>query len=230
MPRSDFAIAVLISGRGSNLQALIDAIAAERLGARVVLVASNRRSAAGLARAEEAGIPTLALDPAAYPDRAAYDAALFREIAAAAPDLIVLAGFMRVLDARAIADWEGRMINIHPSLLPKYPGLRTHERALAAGDAAHGASVHYVTAELDGGPVIAQAEIAPRPGDTPESLAERLLPREHALLTACVAAIAAGRVRYAAGQVELDGARLTQPLRLGDDGRLLPGGSPSPVR
>jgi phosphoribosylglycinamide formyltransferase-1 len=222
MTRSDFAIAVLISGRGSNLQALIDAIAASRLQARIVLVASNRRSAAGLLRAEQAGIRTLALDAAAYADRAAYDAALFDDIAAAAPDLIVLAGFMRVLDARAIAPWEGRMINIHPSLLPKYPGLRTHERALAAGDALHGASVHYVTAELDGGPVIAQAEIAPRSGDTPDTLAERLLPREHALLTACVAAIASGRVRYAAGAVTLDGMARAAPLRLGADGALLP--------
>lgn len=215
-----FRIAVLISGRGSNMRALLDARREGRLAGEIVLVASNRRSAAGLAVAGAEGIPTATLDPAAYADRAAYDRALFERVAAARPDLVVLAGFMRILDPAVVAPWEGRMINIHPSLLPKYPGLHTHERALAAGEALHGASVHYVTAELDGGPVIAQAELAVRAGDTPASLAERLLPREHRLLVACVDAIARGRVRLHAGQVECDGAPLVTPLQLASDSRL----------
>lgn len=218
--RELFHIAVLISGRGSNLKALIQAQQEGRLGARITLVASNRRAAAGLLHAEEAGIATLTLDQADFATRAAYDAALFAGVAATRPDLIVLAGFMRILDAAVIAPWAGRIINIHPSLLPKYPGLHTHERALAAGDGVHGASVHYVTSELDGGPVIAHAEIAPRPNDTPETLAERLLPREHALLTACVAEIAAGRVQWRDGRVERDGRPLAAPLVLSSDGSL----------
>ncbi len=220
MTYTPFRIAVLISGRGSNLQALIAAQQQGRLGGEIVLVASNRRAAAGLLRAEEAGIETLTLDPAAHADRAAYDAALFARVAAARPDLIVLAGFMRILDPAAIAPWVGRMVNVHPSLLPRYPGLHTHQRALEAGDALHGASVHFVTAELDGGPVIAQAEIAVRAEDTAESLAERLLPREHKLLVASVRALAQGRVRWHAGRVELDGVPLNAPLQLASDGEL----------
>ncbi len=215
-----FRIAVLISGRGSNLQALIAAQREGRLGGEIVLVASNRRAAAGLLRAEEAGIDTLTLDPGAYSDRASYDSALFARVAEAHPHLIVLAGFMRILDPASIAPWIGRMINVHPSLLPRYPGLRTHQRALEAGDRLHGASVHFVTAELDGGPVIAQAEIAVRTDDTPEALAERLLPREHKLLVASVRALAQGRVRLHAGGVQLDGMPLTAPLQLASDGEL----------
>jgi len=217
---NEFRIAVLISGRGSNMRALLDARREGRLAGNIVLVGSNRRGAAGLAVAEAEGIPTASLDAAAYTDRAAYDRALFERVAAARPDLVVLAGFMRILDPAVVAAWEGRMINIHPSLLPKYPGLHTHERALAAGDALHGASVHYVTAELDGGPVIAQAELAVRAGDTPASLAERLLPREHRLLVACVDAIARGHVRLRDGRVEHDAKPLAAPLQLASDSRL----------
>lgn len=213
-------VAVLLSGRGSNLQALIDAQHTGALPIELVLAASNRINAEGLRRAERAGIPTLALDPAPFATRAGYDAALFARVAARAPQLIVLAGFMRVLDPAAIAPWHGRMINIHPSLLPKYAGLKTHARVLAAGDMVHGASVHYVTAELDGGPVIAQATIDTVSGDTPESLAGRLLPREHALLCACVDAIARGLVTLGERGVMLDGVRLTQPMNLLSDGQL----------
>ena len=213
-------IAVLASGRGSNLQALLDAQRDARLPIELVLVASDKAQAVALRRAEEAGVPTLALDPAGYADRAAYDAALFARVAAHAPDLIVLAGFMRVIDAAVLAPWAGRIINIHPSLLPKYRGLHTHRRALAAGDAAHGASVHYVSAELDGGPVIAQVRIPIHAGDTPEALAERLLADEHRLLVACVALIARGRVALTADGVRVDGAPLTTPLRLDADGAL----------
>lgn len=207
-------VAVLVSGRGSNLQALIDARDAGTLPIELVLVASDKVAAAGLRRAEAAGIATLALAPKSYPTRAAYDAELFARIAAQAPDLVVLAGFMRILDGAVLAPWHGRIINIHPSLLPKYPGLHTHERALAAGDAEHGSSVHYVTAQLDGGPLIAQARIAIAPGDTPDALAQRLLPHEHRLLVACVDLIARRRLTLEREHVLLDGAPLPAPLRL----------------
>lgn len=207
-------VAVLVSGRGSNLQALIDARNAGALPIEFVLVASDKPHAQALRRAEEVGIATLALDPKGYANRAAYDADLFSRIAASEPDLIVLAGFMRILDAAAIAPWRGRMLNIHPSLLPKYPGLRTHARALEAGDREHGASVHFVTSELDGGPVIAQARIETRDGDSPESLAARLLPREHELLVATLALVAAHRVALTADGIVFDDALLTAPLEL----------------
>lgn len=207
-------VAVLISGRGSNLGALIAARARGDLPIEIVLVASNKTTAEGLRSAEAAGIPTLALDPAGYAERAHYDAELFGRVAAFQPDLIVLAGFMRVLDAAVLAPWAGRIINIHPSLLPKYPGLHTHKRALAAGDAVHGASVHFVTAELDGGPLLACSEIAIEPGDSPDTLAQRLLPREHALLCRCVQWLAEGRVQWRDDAVHFDGAPLAQVLRV----------------
>jgi phosphoribosylglycinamide formyltransferase-1 len=215
-------IAVLASGRGSNLQALIDARDAGVLPVEFVLVASDKAHAVALRRAEAAGIATLALDPKAFATRAAYDAELFARIAAQAPDLIVLAGFMRIIDPAALAPWHGRILNIHPSLFPKYPGLHTHRRALDAGDATHGATVHYVTAELDGGPPIAQAVIGIVEGDTPDTLAERLLADEHRLLAATVALIAKGRIALDGSRVLFDGAALAAPLRLDAD---LPAGA-----
>ena len=215
-------IAVLASGRGSNLQALLDEQHDGRLPIEIVLMASDKAHALALRRAEEAGIATLALDPKGYLDRATFDADLFARIAAYAPDLIVLAGFMRIVAPAALAPWAGRIINIHPSLLPKYRGLHTHRRALDAGDTVHGASVHYVTAELDGGAVIAQAEIPVLAGDTPDLLAERLLDREHRLLVASVALIAAGRVALTGAGVLHDGKPLASPLRLASDGTLAP--------
>ncbi|HEY6941321.1 phosphoribosylglycinamide formyltransferase [Dokdonella sp.] len=217
MPPPPFRIAVLASGRGSNLQALIDAQRQGALPIELVLVASDKVDAHALRRAEAAGIPTLALAPGSAPSRAAYDAELFGRVAAYAPDLIVLAGFMRIIDPAALAPWAGRIVNIHPSLLPKYPGLHTHRRAIEAGDALHGATVHYVTAELDGGPPIACAEIPVHVGDTPERLAERLLAEEHRLLVACIALIAAGRIALDGTRVRLDGAALASPLCLGAD-------------
>ncbi len=213
-------IAVLASGRGSNLQALIDAVAAGRLDAQIVAVLSDRSEAAALRRAESHHIPTLALDPAGYADRASYDRALSARLAGFRPELVVLAGFMRVLDADVVHAWEGRMINVHPSLLPRYPGLHTHRRALQAGDAEHGASVHFVSAEVDGGPVIAQTRLAVQPGDTPATLAERLLPREHQLLVATCALLAARRIRLISGSVKLDDRTLVDPLLLDRDGCL----------
>ncbi|MBU6248689.1 MAG: phosphoribosylglycinamide formyltransferase [Xanthomonadaceae bacterium] len=205
-------LAVLASGRGSNLAALLAARDRGELPVEFVLVASDKADAGALALAREAGVPTLALAPREYPDRASFDHALFDRVAAARPDLLVLAGFMRIIDGSALAPWAGRMINIHPSLLPKYRGLHTHRRALAAGDAEHGASVHFVTAELDGGPVIAQARIPIEPGDDEQRLADRLLTIEHRLLPAVVAHIAAGRIAWRGGRVWLDDEPLAAPL------------------
>lgn len=214
MPAPLLRVAVLISGRGSNLQALISAQRSGELAIDIVVVASNRATAEGLRHAAAAGIATLSLDPGRRPDRAHYDAELFARIAAFTPDLIVLAGFMRVLDAAVLAPWAGRIINIHPSLLPKYPGLHTHRRALEAGDRAHGASVHFVSAELDAGPLLACTEIALEPGDSAETLAARLLPREHALLCRCVQWIADGRAQLRGNTVYFDAAPLSGPLRV----------------
>ena len=152
-------VVVLASGRGTNLGALIDARRSGKLAIDIVLVASDKADAPALRLAEDAGIATLALDPSGYANRAAFDADLFARVAAAQPDLVVLAGFMRILDPAALEPWVGGAINIHPSLLPKHRGLRTHARALAEGDAVHGASVHFVTAELDGGPVLGQTPV-----------------------------------------------------------------------
>ena len=213
-------LAVLASGRGSNLQALIDARRAGRLPVEIVLVAGDKVRAPALRRAEAAGIATLALDPKTYASRAAFDAELFARVAAHRPDLVVLAGFMRILDAAVLAPWAGRIVNIHPSLLPKHRGLHTHRRAIEAGDVAHGSSVHYVTGELDGGPVIAQARIPIHAGDTEDTLAARLLGEEHRLLVACVAQIAGGHVALAGSQVLRDGRPLEAPLALQPDGTL----------
>ncbi len=213
-------IAILASGRGSNLQALIDAQRTGALPIDIVLVASDKLQALALRRAEEAGIATLALDPGGYATRAAFDADLFARIADHTPDLVVLAGFMRILDGAALAPWVGRLINIHPSLLPKYPGLHTHRRAIEAGDRMHGTSVHFVTAELDGGPVIAQAEIALQPDDTPDTLAARLLDVEHRLLVACVRDFAVARFALHGSRVVADNEPLAVPLRLQADDSL----------
>ncbi|HEY4093077.1 MAG TPA: phosphoribosylglycinamide formyltransferase [Luteibacter sp.] len=204
-------VAALASGRGSNLAALI----AARLPVEFVLVGSDKAKAGALQIARDAGIPTVAMSPKDYPDRVAFDRALFGALADARPDLLVLAGYMRIIDASVVEAWEGRAINIHPSLLPKYQGLHTHRRCLEAGDTEHGASVHFVTAELDGGPVVAQARISVGPGDTEETLATRLLVEEHQLLPAVVRAIAAGRLRWQ-GQPTFDGAPLTTPLTTAD--------------
>jgi phosphoribosylglycinamide formyltransferase-1 len=173
---------VLISGRGSNLQALIDAAAADpAFPAEIALVISNRPGAGGLERAAQAGIATATIDHKDYQGREGFDGALHDALTEAGVELVCLAGFMRILTPGFVARWEGRMLNIHPSLLPKYKGVDTHARALAAGDTVHGCSVHYVTAELDDGPVIAQTEVPVLKGDTPETLADRVLEAEHRL-------------------------------------------------
>lgn len=215
-------IAVLASGRGSNLQAMLDAIAGGALAAEVVGVFSDRPGAAVLDRARDAAVPTWASSPRSHADRAAFDAALFAAVDATAPDLIVCAGYMRLLGAAAVTPRHGRIVNIHPSLLPAFKGLHTHRQALDAGVHEHGASVHFVTAELDGGPVIAQARVPVHAGDDEAALARRVLAREHPLLVQTLAWIAGGRVRFGQPAVYLDGAPLARPLQLGDDNRLHP--------
>ncbi|WBS01872.1 phosphoribosylglycinamide formyltransferase [Pseudoduganella sp. SL102] len=174
-------IVILISGRGSNMEAVVRAAEAEQWPARIAAVISNRADAKGLEFAAARGIPTAVVPNKEYPTREAFDAALQAVIDGFAPDLVVLAGFMRILTPGFVEHYAGRMLNIHPSLLPLFPGLHTHEAALAAGHAEHGATVHFVTAELDHGPMVDQARIAVLPGDTPETLAQRLLVQEHIL-------------------------------------------------
>ncbi|WP_242512359.1 phosphoribosylglycinamide formyltransferase [Pseudolysobacter antarcticus] len=213
-------IVVLASGRGSNLQALIDARDAGTLAVEIRGVLSDKPKCQALQRARDAGIATVALSPRDYADRASFDRDLFARIAEFSPRLIVLAGFMRVLDPAVVSACAGRMINIHPSLLPKYPGLHTHQRALDAGDALHGSSVHIVTPTLDAGPVIAQAQIQIQSDDNAETLAARLLPLEHHLLCACIALIANDRIHLASDDWRCDGQHLPGPLQLGGDGEL----------
>jgi phosphoribosylglycinamide formyltransferase-1 len=185
-------VAILISGSGSNMVALADSMTGDH-PARPVLVLSNVPGAGGLAKAEARGIDTAVVDHKAYPgDREAFEAALIERLDAAAPDVICLAGFMRILTPRFINHYAGRILNIHPSLLPKYKGLDTHARALSAGDAEAGCSVHEVTAELDGGPILGQARVPVEPGDTAETLAARVLPMEHRLYPAVLARFVTG--------------------------------------
>lgn len=174
-------IVILISGRGSNMEAVVRAAEAEQWPARIAAVISNRADAKGLEFAAARSIPTAVVPNRDYPTREAFDAALQTVIDGFAPDLVVLAGFMRILTPGFVEHYSGRMLNIHPSLLPLFPGLHTHEAALAAGHAEHGATVHFVTAELDHGPMVDQASIPVLPGDTPETLAQRLLVQEHVL-------------------------------------------------
>jgi len=217
-------VAVLASGRGSNLAALLATHERGELPVEFVLVGSDRADAGALRLAEAANISTLALSPRGYPDRRSYDLDLFERIRASGADLLVLAGFMRIIDGEALQPWIGRIINIHPSLLPKYRGLHTHRRALEAGDHEHGASVHFVTAELDGGPVIAQARLTVQSGDNEESLAQRLLPLEHRLLPSVLTAMANGRLQWSASAPLYDSKPLHAPLHLGESG-LLPQGN-----
>lgn len=201
-------LAVLISGTGSNLQAILDAIDAGELPARVSLVLSNKAAAAGLARAERAGVPAQAIDHRGFPDRASFDQAMIERIDAHGADTVVLAGFMRILSPGFVRHYQGRLINIHPSLLPKYQGLNTHARALEAGDREHGCSLHFVTDELDGGPLIAQARFPVAANDTAETLSEKVQAREHRLYPQVLRWRAQQRLQMTDQGVELDGERL----------------------
>jgi phosphoribosylglycinamide formyltransferase-1 len=198
-------VLVLISGGGSNLQTLMDASLAPDCAYDIVHVISNRPDAYGLTRAEQAGIPARCLDHKGFKDRSLFDAALAQMIDEISPDLIVYAGFMRIMGADFVSRYEGRMINIHPSLLPNFPGLHTHARALEAGLTIHGCTVHWVTAGVDEGAIIGQAAVPILPGDTPDDLAARVLVQEHRLYPACVQAVAAGRAKLVEGRTLLDG-------------------------
>lgn len=218
MPRPALRVAVLISGEGSNLQALIDAERAGSLGARIVAVVSDRSQARGLERARAAKIEALHLPAVRGQQRAEYDEALAALLTPHAPDLIVLAGFMRVLGAAFVESFAGRMLNVHPSLLPSFPGLDTHARVLAAGERWHGATVHFVTADLDAGPAIIRYRLPIRAGDTSESLAQRVHVGEHIILPRAVTWFAAGRLRLAGGSVMLDGRALEEPVSIDEEG------------
>ena len=217
MPPDKLPIVVLISGSGSNLQAIIDAAERGGLPVEIRAVISNRPGVQGLARAKKAGIPAEVLDHTAFASREDYDQALMALIDRFRPGLVVLAGFMRLLSDAFTDHYAGRLLNIHPSLLPAYKGLHTHRRALEDGASEHGASVHFVTAELDGGPVIAQVRVPVHPGDSPERLAARVLEREHRLYPEVIRWFAEGRLRLGEdGRAWLDGEPLDGPVTLDD--------------
>ena len=205
-------IAALASGRGSNLQAVIDAIAAGTLDAGIVGVFSDKPDAAALQRVPDA--LRWSRQPKTFASRDAFDAALGDAVASSEPDWIICVGYMRILGDAFVQRFRGRLLNIHPSLLPKYKGLHTHARALEAGDAEHGASVHFVTAELDAGAVIAQARVPVQAGDDADALAARVLSVEHPLLLQVLRLAAAGRIAERDGQAMLDGQPLFTPLPL----------------
>jgi phosphoribosylglycinamide formyltransferase-1 len=211
-------IVVLISGRGTNLKAILEAAADEgwdtQPGARVAAVISNRADAAGLEVARSAGVPWHVVSHAEHGSREAFEAALASAIDVYAPALVVLAGFMRVLTPGFVGRYQGRLVNIHPSLLPLFPGLHTHRQALAAGVRIHGATVHFVSSEVDGGAIIAQAAVPVQPDDGEATLAERVLAEEHRLLPRAVRLVLEGRVRLDRERVVLDGVGPNQLSRL----------------
>ena len=197
-------IVILISGRGSNMEAVVRAAQAEQWPARIAAVISNRADAKGLAFAAGQGIATAVVANKDYPSRAEFDAALQTAIDGFSPDLVVLAGFMRILTAPFVEHYAGRMLNIHPSLLPHFPGLATHEQALASGMPEHGATVHFVTAELDHGPVVAQATVPVLPGDTADTLSARVLVQEHLLYPRAIRLFIDGKLSIEQGAVRVD--------------------------
>jgi len=209
---------VLISGSGSNLQAIIDAVSQQALPVKLCAVISNRAHAYGLKRAELAGIPCHVVSHKEFPDRESFDQALRQLIDSYQPKLLVLAGFMRILSEPFVRHYEGRMMNIHPSLLPKYRGLNTHQRALQAGEIQHGATVHFVTHELDGGPAIIQAAVPVLANDTPESLAARVLKQEHKIFPLALRWFAEGRLNLTDNYAILDGQILRGPYQYCDNG------------
>lgn len=198
-------IVVLISGSGSNLQAIIDACSSDDFPAAVVGVISNRAGVKGLQRAADAGIQNVVLQHTDFTSREDFDLALQEQIDRFDPDLVVLAGFMRILTSGLVEHYAGRMLNIHPSLLPKYTGLHTHRRALEAGDTEHGTTVHFVTVELDGGPPVIQARVPIEPADTEETLAQRVLEQEHKIYPQAILWFAQGRLRLERNHALLDG-------------------------
>ncbi len=210
-------ILVLASGSGTNLQALIHASQERDFPGQIVAVGCNRPGAFALERAAQANIETFTVDHTRYDSREAFDGALMAEIRRHNPDLIVLAGFMRILTTDFVRALRGTMLNVHPSLLPKYTGLNTHKRAIEAGDEVHGVSIHFVTEELDGGPVIAQAEVRIDPTDTPDTLAEKVQAKEHLLYPIVIRWFCEGRLQLDADNILFDGQRMNQPMVLAAD-------------
>ena len=204
-------VVVLLSGRGSNFRAIAEA----GLPIEIAAVISNRPQAAGLGYARERGIFAVALDHTEHPDREAFDALLADEVERHRPDLVVLAGYMRILGPAFIARFEGRLLNIHPSLLPAFPGLKTHERVLAEGVKVHGCTVHFVTADLDHGPIVIQAAVPVRADDTPDTLAARVLRQEHRIYPQAVRWFAEGRLAIEGGRVSLQGDTTSQAVLSG---------------
>ncbi len=201
-------VVVLLSGTGGNLQAMIDSFKGGSHPARIRAVISNRADAFGLQRAKDAGIETCVLDHKGYEGREAFDTALIEQIDAFQPTLVVLAGFMRILTAGFVRHYQGRLLNIHPSLLPRYKGLHTHQRVLEAGDAEHGCSVHFVTEELDGGPLVVQSVISVEPDDSPTTLAQRVHTQEHHIYPLAIRWFAEGRLSLGEEGALLDGQLL----------------------
>ncbi len=201
-------LVVLISGNGSNLQSILDACASGRINGSVAAVFSNKASAFGLTRAQQAKVPAHALSAKDFADREAFDRQLMQEIDAYAPDLVVLAGYMRILSSAFVAHYHDRLVNIHPSLLPKYPGLHTHRQALDNGDAEHGTSVHFVTDELDGGPIVLQARVPVFAGDSEDDISARVQHQEHAIYPLVVSWFVDGRLAMREGKAWLDGKAL----------------------
>lgn len=211
------SIVVLISGSGSNLQAILDACKTGFIAGRVSAVISNKAGVYGLERAAAAGVKTLVLDHKAYADRTSYDKALMTAIDAEQADLVVLAGFMRILTPEFVSHYQGRLLNIHPSLLPKYQGLNTHQRAIDAGDTEHGCSVHFVTAELDGGPVVLQAKVPVFSDDDAAAVAERVHEQEHRIYPLVVRWFCQDRLQHLADKALLDGQILSAHGYADDD-------------
>jgi phosphoribosylglycinamide formyltransferase 1 len=210
--RPPLRLAVLISGRGSNMQSVARACREKRINAEITVVVADREDAGGLAIARELGLDTAVVSWKQFADRAAFERALAEVLEAHRVEIIVLAGFMRILSPEFADAFAGRLINIHPALLPKYRGLHTHRRCLEAGDTEHGASVHFATAELDGGPVILQSRLAVRPGETEKDLSARVLATEHAILPRVLGWLAEGRLVWRDGRGWLDGKPLDVPL------------------
>ena len=206
------SIVILISGRGTNLQSIIDAVKEGSINAVISAVISNRPDAKGLERARLENIDAVVIDQNEYDDRSAYDRALIAKIDGYAPDLIILAGFMRILSEEFIQHFDNMILNIHPSLLPEFKGLHTHRRALEAGKKVHGASVHFVSNELDSGPVVIQAEIPVLPGDTEDTLAERVLHQEHIIYPQAISWFVEERLKVKGNTVLLDGKALNEPV------------------
>ncbi len=212
MSLAKIRLVILISGRGSNLQAIINANRNGQFDVNIVAVISNRADAAGLKIAQSAGIATQAIDHREYIKRDDFDQALMQTIDSLQPDLIVLAGFMRILGEEFVDHFEGKLINIHPSLLPKYPGLNTHQRVLDNHESTHGASIHYVNNELDGGSVVLQVKVDVLAEDTADTLAARVLEQEHALYCQVIQWAAEKRLLFQQGKIFFDDKELTQPL------------------